>query len=165
MRRLLAICLLVCAFGSSSIAVPPHQTSDREKLIKTAHLLEQKPLDKSAKKLRSWAITYLATTKDVRFVICSGELTKPLLDKNTKYGAEVFAQYTIGMAAFKLGNPDKKEDEDAAQIAGFDSALKSYKALVKLDPKAKTPAMDDLITKRDKKQLPGLVAEVGCGKK
>ena len=164
MRILLAICVVMCAFSSSSMAVSGQQTSNREKLIKAARRLEQKPLDNPAKELRSWAITYLATTKDVRFVICSGDLTKPLLDKNSKYRAEIFAQYTIAMAAFKLGNPDKKDDEDAAQIAGFNSALKSYKAIVKLDPKAETPGMDDLITKQDKKQLPSLVAEVGCGK-
>jgi len=164
MKNILAICLIIVAFGLSSMVVLGQQTSDREKLIKVAGLLEQKPLDNSAKELRSWAITYLATTRDVRFVICSGDLTKPLLDKNSKYGAEIFAQYTIGMAAFKLGNPDKKDDEDAAQIAGFKSALRSYKALVKLDPKAKTAGMDGLITKRDKNQLPSLVANVGCGK-
>lgn len=164
MRKILAICLIIFALGSASMAVPGQQTSDREKLIKASRLLEQKPLDKSAKKLRSWAITYLATTKDVRFVICSGDLTKLLLDKSSKYGAEIFAQYTIGMAAFKLSNPEKKDDEDAAQLGGFYSALKSYKALVRFDAKAKTPGMDDLIMKRDKKQLPSLVAEVGCGK-
>lgn len=45
------------------------------------------------------------------------------------------AGYTIGMAAFKLENPDKASDEDAAQLAGLNTALKAYEFYVKKNQK------------------------------
>ncbi|MEP6847396.1 MAG: hypothetical protein ABI999_00975 [Acidobacteriota bacterium] len=156
----LSILVVVCGIGSS-IA---HAQTDGEKFIKASSFLEKKPLDKTAKDLRAWAITYLANTAEVRFAICSSDLTKPLMDKTGKYSSEIFAQYTIGMAAFKLANPEKKADENAAQLAGFLSALAVYKVFVKLDPKAKDPGMNDLLSKREKGNLPELINTIGCGK-
>ena len=63
-----------------------------------------------------------------------------------KYSSEMFGQYTIGMAAYKLSNPGK--DEASAQLAGYESALLSYEAMVKEEPKAKDSSMDALLAKR-----------------
>ncbi|MEP7075948.1 MAG: hypothetical protein ABI878_09065 [Acidobacteriota bacterium] len=156
----LSLLFVMCGIGNSLA----HAQTDGEKFIKASSLLEQKPLDKTAKDLRAWAITYLANTTEVRFALCSSDLTKPLMDKTVKYNSEIFAQYTIGMAAFKLAHPEKKSDENAAQLAGFQSALTVYKAFVKLDPKAKDPGMDSLLSKREKGNLPELINTIGCGK-
>ena len=164
MKKHLSLCLsvlvVICGIGGSLV----HAQTDSEKFIKASSFLEQKPLDKTAKDLRAWAITYLANTTEVRFAICSSDLTKPLMDKTGKYNAEIFAQYTIGMAAFKLANPERKADENAAQLAGFQSALSAYKAIVKQDPQAKTAAIDDVLAKSDKGKLLDLINTIGCGK-
>jgi len=164
MKKHLSLCLgvlvVMCGIGGSLA----HAQTDSERFIKASSFLEKKPLDKTAKDLRAWAITYLANTTEVRFAICSSDLTKPLMDKNGKYNAEVFAQYTIGMAAFKLAHPENKADENPAQLAGFQSALKTYEAFVKLDSQAKTAGMDDLLSKSDRGRLPELVNAIGCGK-
>jgi hypothetical protein len=129
-------------------------------LIKAAKFLEEKPFDKSAKDVRGWALKWVIETDKVHVTVCS--LLISGIDKKYKYSGELFGQYTIGMAAFKLANPDKASDEDAAQLAGINSALTSYEAMVKEQPKAKNAFMDDLITKRTDGTLAKYVAENNC---
>jgi hypothetical protein len=87
-------------------------------------------------------------------------------EKKYKYSSELFGQYTIGMGAYKLANPDKAQDEDAAQQAGIESAMTSYQAIVAEEPKAKSALMDDLLAKRSQGALAAYVKENNCkGKK
>lgn len=129
-------------------------------LIKAARFLEQNPLDKKAKDIRSWAVTWLIATDKVSVTVCS--LIISGVDKKYKYSSEVFGQYTIGMAAFKLANPDKAKDEDAAQLAGVESALVSYESMLKEQPKAKNAFLDDLVAKRSTSEFAKFVAENNC---
>jgi hypothetical protein len=62
-------------------------------------------------------------------------------------------QQTFGMAVFKLENPDKKNDEKAAQLAGFESMLRTYEVMVAQDEKAKNPEMDALLAKQKSGEL------------
>ena len=66
------------------------------------------------------------------------------------------------MAAFKLSNPEKAKDEDAAQLAGIESTLTSYEAMIKEQPKARNAFLDDLVTKRADGSLTKYVAENNC---
>jgi hypothetical protein len=141
----------------------PGQSDEKdapETLIKAARFLEQKPLDKDAKKIRGWAVQWLIVTDKVSVTVCSLLLSGT--DKNYKYSSELFGQYTIGMAAFKLANPDKAKDESAAQQAGIESALTSYEAMVAAHPKAKNAFMDDLLAKRGQGALAAYVKENNC---
>jgi hypothetical protein len=131
-----------------------------ETLIKASRFLEQKPLDKDAKKMRSWAVQWLIVTDKVSVTVCSLLLSGT--DKNYKYSSDLFSQYTIGMAAFKLTNPDKATDEDAAQQAGVESALISYESMVIAHPKAKNAFLDDLLAKRSQGTLADYVKENNC---
>lgn len=132
-------------------------------LIKASKFLEEKPFDKNAKDVRSWAVKWIIATDKVSVTVCS--LIISGLDKKYKYETELFGQYTIGMAAFKLANPDRAKDEDAAQLAGIQSALTSYDAMVKEQPKAKNSFMDDLLAKRADGSLAKYVAENNCKEK
>jgi hypothetical protein len=139
------------------------QTSEQDApatLIKSAQFLEEKPFDKDAKKVRGWAIGWLIETDKVHLKVCS--LLVANIDKKYKYGPELLGQYTIGMGAFKLSNPDKANDEDAAQLAGVESALKSYEAMVAQQVKAKNAFMDDLLAKRSQNTLAVYVKENNC---
>lgn len=152
---------------AASIALAQDQKQkDRDMLIKAARFLEAKPLDKDAKGIRGWAVGFVIETDQVSVVVCGGDLMQPLLEKKNKNSTELIGQYTIGMAAFKLENPDKKDDENSAQLAGIESALKAYEAIIAEKPKTRFPAMDDLIVKRDKGELKALVEAANCtGKK
>ena len=89
---------------------------------------------------------WIIATDKVHVQICSNLITK--IPKKYKYQSELFGQYPIGMAAFKLANPDKANDEDAAQLAGIESTLTAYEAILKEQPKAQEPFMDGLLAKR-----------------
>lgn len=135
--------------------------SDKERLIQAARFLEEKPLDKEAKNIRNWAFVYAAETDDVTVVICGAG--GPFLDKKAKYGSEMMIQYTIAMAAFKLQNP-ANTDENAAQLAGVESALRTYQNILKEKPKATTKTIDELVTKQNNGELAKYVADADCGK-
>ena len=150
--------LLVTTLGFTSIA----RADDVETLIKAARFLEEKPLDKEAKKVRRWAVEWLIATDKVTVNICP--LLTTNVDEKYKYSSELFGQYTIAMGAFKLENPGKASDEDAAQLAGIESALKSYEAILAAQPKAKNEFMDQLVTKRGDGTLAAYVKEKACKK-
>jgi hypothetical protein len=153
---------LIAIIAQSSYA---QKQNDKETLIKASHFLEEKPLDKDAKNIRAWAFAWSADTKEVSVIICGGKITEAIMDKKNKFGGELLAQYTIAMTAFKLSNPDKANDENAAQLAGLESALKTYRAILKEKPKAQTDSLDDLVTKMNNGELAKLVKDVDCGKK
>lgn len=136
---------------------------NRQLLINITKFLEENPFDEKAESARKNAFTFVAQTKDVTVVMCT-DLTKEALKKKNKYGGELLIQYSLGMAAYKLENPDKK-DENAAQLAGLESMLKSYEVMFKEKPDAKFPAMDELLNKRDNGELKALVEQQSCGKK
>lgn len=145
---------------SGVLSVRAQQKDEPANLIKAARFLEEKPFDKDAKNIRAWAITWVTETDKVNVTICS-LLLSGLPDKY-KYNPEILAQYTIGMAAFKLSNPDRARDENAAQLAGVESALTSYQAMLKEQPKVKNAFLDDLVTKRSEASWANYVAEHNC---
>lgn len=161
-RKIIAGLILILLVATA--ALPRNGQNDEkntpETLIKAARFLEEKPLDKKAKDVRSWAVSWIIATDKVTVNVCS--LIISGVDKKYKYSTEVFGQYTIGMAAFKLANPEKASDEDAAQLAGVESALISYESIVKEQPKARHAFLDDLVAKRGQGELAKFVKENNC---
>jgi len=139
------------------------KNSDKETLVKAAILLESQPFQDKAKDFRGWAMRYIIETDDVSVTVCSQMLTT-VMDKKNKNANELLAQYTMAMAAFKLSNPDKSGDDNAAQLAGMESMLRSYENMIKEKPKTKFLGMDDLLAKRDKGELKKFVEDAQCGK-
>ena len=128
-------------------------------LIVAARFLEEHPLDKTAKDMRSKALVWVIKTDKVSVTVCSLLLGS---DKKYKYNSELYGQYTIAMAAFKLANPEKAADENAVQQAGIDSALAAYDAIVKEKPKARDSFMDGLLAKRADASFAKYVVENNC---
>jgi len=161
MRKAMPILLgLILLLTSVGVSAQKDDKNETDTLIKAVRFLEQKPFDKGAKDVRAWAIKWVIATDQVSVTVCS--LLISGIDKKYKYNGEVFGQYTIGMAAFKLANPDKAKDEQATQLAGIDSALTSYESMVKEQPKARNAFMDDLLSKRATGALAQYVAENNC---
>ncbi|HEV7681202.1 MAG TPA: hypothetical protein VGO68_03695 [Pyrinomonadaceae bacterium] len=152
---ILLLTLTTLGFGAPQV----DEVNGPETFIKATRFLEQKPLDKDAKKLRSLAMAWLIVTDKVNVKTCSLLLS---VDKKYKYSSELFSQYTFGMAAYKLANPDKGQDEDAVQEAGVESAMTSYEAIVAAQPKAKNAFMDELLAKRSQGSLAAFVKENNC---
>jgi hypothetical protein len=110
--------------------------------------------------LRGRALKWLIVTDKVSVSLCSLLISGS--EKKYKYNAEIYNQYTLGMAAFKLSNPDKAKDEDAAQVAGIESAIRAYEAILADQPKAKSVLIDDLLAKRADGTLAKYVTENNC---
>ena len=166
MKKLTIILTLVIIGICGQIAFAQNKSGlDKNTFIKAAKILEQDPFIKDGKKYREAMTFYLIDTKDVSVVLCTNDATKSLFDKKYKFSNELFAQNMFGMAVFKLENPDKKDDEKAAQLAGVESLLRAYEAMVKQNPKAQFTAADALITKRTDGTLAKFVADNDCSKK
>lgn len=159
--HLLILCVAVLIFQT---ATSHAQSFGKAELISAAASLEANPFSDDAKLLRGRGVQHVIETSDVNVVVCGGDITSALLDKKNKNSTELIAQYTIGMAAFKLQNPDNK-DENSAQLAGLESTLKVYEAMVQKKPKTKHAGMEDLLAKRNSNTLSDLVAKADCGKK
>lgn len=166
MKNILCLLVLFLVTGLTAqfgFAQDAGKTDDKEMLIKAARFLEEKPFDKEAKNIRSWAIKWSSDTKDVTVIICSGT-AMPLLDKKNKFGSELLGQHLIAMTAFKLQNPTNN-DENAAQLAGLESVLRAYEVMVKENSKAKANVLDSLLAKRNSGELAKFVSDADCGKK
>lgn len=152
----LSLLLAAVVFGKGDQA---DEVNGPEAFIRATRFLEQKPLDKDAKKLRGQAMGWLIATDKVSVKACSLLLS---VDKKYKYSGELFGQYTFGMGAYKLANPDKAQNEDEVQQAGVESALSAYESIVAEQPKAKNSFMDDLMAKRRDGSLAGYVKANNC---
>lgn len=152
---ILLLLLATVGFGSTQV----DEVNSPETFIKATRFLEQKPLDKNAKKVRSMAMQWLIVTDKVSVKACSLLLS---VEKKYKYSSELFGQYSFAMGAYKLANPDKAQEEDAVQQAGVESAMTSYEAIVAEQPKAKNAFMDDLLAKRGEGSLAAYVKANNC---
>lgn len=165
MKKLTIIFTLLFVGLTAQITFAQSQKDkDRKAFISNARLLEAKPFDPNADAARNWGFKYIADTDEVSVVLCS-EVLKLIPEKKNKFKSELLLQFTFGTAVFKLENPDQKEDESAAQFAGMESMLRTYEKMVAENEKAKSPGMDELITKRDNGELKTLVEGANCGKK
>jgi hypothetical protein len=74
-------------------------------------------------------------------------------------------QFTFEMAIFKLENPDKKSDETAAQLAGIEGMLRTYKNMVAANEKAKNAELDALSVKQSNGELKPIIEAAKCESK
>ncbi len=161
MKKAVCIAALLICFGAGFVNASAQDFGSTQ-LIQAAKFLEAKPFDKNAKTMRGMAVRYVIETSDVSVLICGGDITKPFLDEKNKNSTELIGQYTIAMAAFKLENPSRKDDENAAQLAALESVLRTYEAMLREKPKSKHALMDTYIQKRDNGELKALVDGANC---
>ena len=153
-----AIALFLLASSSASAQ------SQKDIVIQAVRAYETAPSAKETAQVREKALRWVIETDDVHLVVCGG-IFSMFSDKKNKNSSDMTAAYTLGMAAFKLENPSKASDEDATQLAGLESALKTYEALVKEKPKTKNDSIEALLVKRNNGELAAMVAAAACGKK
>jgi hypothetical protein len=155
--------LLIIAAGAQITFAQSQKEKDRAAFISNTKLLEKQPFNENAPAARQWGFKWVVDTDEVTVGLCS-ETMKLIPEKKNKFKAELFMQFTFGMALFQLENPDKKSDEVAGAVAGLESALRTYEAMVKENEKAKSEGMDALLAKRDKGELKALVEASKCDK-
>jgi len=136
----------------------PSTPEERAKAVAIAHALEEDPLAKDAKEKREWMIQWLMDIPDITVKVCSafvGDL--PKAGKN--HSTEIFSQMILSGGAFMIEHPEKAQDEQAVHLAGLQSALHAYEAILKKEPDAHWPYLDTLVKKRDAGTLADYVRE------
>jgi len=131
---------------------------ERELALQLIRQLETSPLSKSAPDSRQWLTFWLGQVSDVAPKTCD-EMLKPLEEEKREYAADVQAQVTFSSAGFILQNPAKARDDAAVLTAGLEGALRAYEAIARARPKAKSPFLDSLVTRRARAELPAYVRE------
>lgn len=153
MKRSTVLLVVLCFLCfASSVFGQSQPEKDRASFLSNARLLEKKPFDPSAASAREWGFKWLVETDQVTVGVCGGTM-KLIPEKKNKFKSELLMQQTFGMGVFKLENPDKKNDEKAAQLAGFESMLRTYEAMVQENQKAKSPELDALLAKQKSGEL------------
>ncbi|MGD9590423.1 MAG: hypothetical protein AB7Q37_15480 [Pyrinomonadaceae bacterium] len=148
---IIAAVLLVCLSASTASAQSSAE-KDRASFISNAKLLERKPFDPNAAAAREWGFKWLVETDQVSVGICGGTM-KLIPEKKNKFKSELLMQQTFGMGVFKLENPDQKNDDKAAQLAGFESMLRAYEVMVQENEKARNADLDALLAKQKNGEL------------
>lgn len=142
----------------------PSTAEERKRFVALTHKLETAPLDKSLYDDKRWAKKWLEDIPDINVNICAPVLfgTDFIAEQN-KYTPQLSYQATFASAVFIIEHPDKKGDTTAQFVAGVESALKTYAALLKSDPDAKSKALDSLVEKQKQGKLAGFVGEASKG--
>ncbi len=163
-RKSRCIWLVILAFSLLAIGQdqqeqkrPPSTPEERKRFFALVHKLEKTPLDTSLNSDITWALKWLEDIPDVSVNICFTPLG-PFTIENYRYDSRIRGQYVLAMGAYLLEHPQKAADR-AQYLAGVESALKVYKAILKSKPDAKSKGLDDLITKQDEGQLADFVRD------
>lgn len=158
------ILLCVVSFAQDEPKRSPSTPQERQRFAALTHKLEQAPLDKSLYEEKKWAIQWLQDIPDININICAPVLFgTDFLREQNKYTPQLSYQATFGQAVYIIEHPDKAADTTAQYIAGVESALKAYSAIVKSDPSAKSKALDDLLEKQKQGKLADFVRDASKG--
>jgi len=151
---LVAILLCSIAIAQNEPKRSPSTAEERQRFLSLTRKLEQNPLDKSLYEDKKWAKQWLEDVPDINVNICAPLLfgAQFLMEQN-KYTPQLSYQATFGSAAFIIEHPDRAGDTAAQFVAGVESALKAYSAIVKSEPQAKSKALDELLEKQKQGKL------------
>ena len=157
---LLSLSMLSLCSAQNEPKRAPSTAQERQRFLTLTRKLEQTPLDKSLYEEKKWAKKWLEDIPDINVNICAPVLFGlDFLHEQNKYTPQLSYQATFGQAAYIIEHPDKKNDSTAQFIAGTESALKAYSAIVKTEPAAKSKALDDLLEKQKQGKLADFVHE------
>jgi hypothetical protein len=152
--------ILIAGFAAQGA----YAQDEKDLVIRTARALETSPEDPETIRMREQSMRWIIQTDQVTVNVCGG-VFELFGNKKNNNGPDMTASYTVAMAAFKLAHPDQVSDDKAAQLAGLESALKTYEVLVIAKPKTKNDPVEKLLVKRNNGELAALVAGIDCNKK
>ena len=165
MRRSLSILLPIiflvvfaCAQDQEAPKRGPSTPDERKRFMALVQKLEKSPLDRNLRSEALWAEKWLDDIPDINVSICPAPLGS-LADEKYKYAGQVSVQFAFGMAVYLIQHPDKAADRNAQYLAGVQEALRTYKAILKSEPRAQSGAMDELVAKEAEGTLADFVKE------
>jgi hypothetical protein len=152
------VCLLARAQDQEEPKRAPSTQEERKRFVAIVHKMEQTPLDSALTPDIEWALKWLQDIPDINVSICPAPLGS-LVDENYEYRSRISVQFTLAMGVYLIENPQKAADTVSQYLAGVESAVKTYKAILKSKPQAKSRAMDELVAKEAEGELPDFVRD------
>ena len=147
---------LLCCLSITVLAEAQSQKMTPEKCVELTHWLEKNPLDENARSVGAILLKYISDTPDFTVSLYSEFLGELL--KSKKPGTdELTGQYMFGMAAFCCQHPDKKNNEEAKQMAGVQSMIRTYGMLKAQNPEIKIRFMEKLLKLQKRGKLESFV--------
>ena len=144
-RQLICTLVVLAVFASTSAArMCSLSTSERERVVDYARSLEEHPLAKDNLAKRMWLTEWIVKAPDVKVDVCCKEL-QSLDEVNNTYSQQLRMQALYSQAAFQLEHPEIRNTA-AIQAAGLAGTLRAYRAILRFDPSAKYPLLDNLLS-------------------
>lgn len=134
----------------------PSTPEERKRFVALVHKLESAPLDESLDSETAWAMQWLNDIPDITVTICWAPLGHFVLE-NYRYEARIRGQFVFGMGAYQIEHTAKQQSE--IYLAGVESALKTYRSILKSKPNAISQTLDKLQAMQDNGTLPKYVRE------
>lgn len=160
--RIASIGLLLAAGAVSAQDAPPRPGEAEQFVVRFTRALEVDPLGESSSRVRGTLIEWLQNTKDYTVVVC--DILGPIPGEKPPHSAELLVQQMFGNVAYQIEHPSEK-DRNRLQVAGVESVLKAYSAILSEDTQARIPYLDGLLAERKKGTLAqhmGPIIAKGC---
>lgn len=136
----------------------PSTPDERKRFVTLVQKLEKSPLDQSLRPEVTWAEKWLDDIPDINVSVCPLPLGKFVLE-NYKYAGHISVQFAFGMAVYLIQHPNKQSDRTAQYLAGVQEALKTYRSILKSQPRAQSAALDELVAKEAEGTLEDFVRD------
>jgi hypothetical protein len=124
----------------------PSTPEERKRFVALVHRLEKTPLDENLDSETKWAMQWLDDVPDITVTICWAPLGHFPMERY-RYEARIRGQFVLGMGAYQIEHGAKQADE--IYLAGVESALKAYRAILKSKPDATSHSLDELQAMQD----------------
>jgi hypothetical protein len=143
--RLPGLLFVLLALSQFAFPAEPASESATDKAVRFTDALEKDPLGDQAPEMRRWLIAWITETPDFTVTVC--DILGPVPGKKIRYSAELAVQQMFGNVSYQIRNPGQHE-ETLLQLAGVESVLNAYAALLVQDPKEHIKYFDELLEKR-----------------
>jgi hypothetical protein len=129
-----------------------------DRVHQAVQLHEEDPLSKTAKQVRP---ILMAHFKEVDYIIC-GDVIGPLMESKKGAHQIIAWQIIFGSGDWVEQHPERSEDIDAYTLAGLESGLRAYAAVLKTKPKVRVKLLDELLGLYENDDLQSWVDEHPC---
>lgn len=144
--------LAIASFPAIAAQDAPAQVLERDhdRAVRYAAALEADPVGNDATEMRQWLLQWLTDTPDYTVTVC--DILGPIPNQTVPYGPELLVQQMFGNVVYQITNPGIT-DTLALQLAGIESALHAYSAIISTDPSAHIAYFDNLLAEQQKGSL------------
>ena len=156
---MVAVCVSALPQDDQTPKRAPSTPEERKRFVAIVHKLEQSPLDQSLNSEVDWALHWLQDIPDINVSVCPLPLGT-LTQENYQYKTRLSVLFVLAMGAYLVDHPQKAADTVSQYLAGAESAVRAYKAILKAKPQAKSRSMDELVAKEAEGQLADFIRDV-----